>query len=91
MKIPCHRKLISGNLIFQLMDSKGLPLEIVNDLLREKGLGFDVVDFIEAALASGNFTYSSIKTRLVQAMVYDEMTRANFTRSLDAVAKKKSW
>ena len=60
--------VLNGKQIFFLMDSRGMPLDIITDILREKGLCFDVVAFTEAALNSGNFTYSKIKSMLLGAM-----------------------
>jgi len=47
--------LMDGADVFRLMDSEGLPLDVIQDLLAEKGMGFNVVGFARAALASGNY------------------------------------
>jgi len=57
--------MINGKIVFELMDSRGLPLEIIRERLREKGLCFNVIEFIEAAIASKNYSYPKIKSRLM--------------------------
>lgn len=42
-------KQYSGEDVFKLVDTHGLPLEIVNMQLREVGGWFDVTEFISAA------------------------------------------
>ena len=76
-------KIIDGETVYLLMDSKGLPLEIITLCLREKGMGFDVVQFVKTALASKNFTYNKIKRRLVEAMLPED--RDEFVKELDSV------
>lgn len=39
--------------MFKLVDTQGLPLDIIVMELREKGLGFDVTEFIGAAKKAG--------------------------------------
>ena len=83
MIIVNSSKIIDGKEVLSLVDSKGLPLEAVNIHLREKGMGFDVVQFVKAALASKNFTYDTIKQRLVEAML--PQNRDEFIKELDSV------
>ncbi len=45
--------MISGYEVFKLMDTYGLPLDIIVMELREKKMGFNVVEFIEAAKKAG--------------------------------------
>ena len=45
----------SGYDIFRLMDSSGLPLHLIRELLAEREQAFDVYGFIEAAKASKNY------------------------------------
>jgi len=84
-----EEEVISGAEIFKLMDTRGLPLEIINEELRIRGLAFNGVEFIEAALASKNFSYERIKERLVEAML--PQFRGEFELTLDEVARMKGW
>ena len=74
--------MISGKAVFRLMDTHGLPLDLINEELRAKELCFNVVEFVEAALASKNFTYEKIKSRLVEAMLPEK--RETFIAELDS-------
>jgi alanyl-tRNA synthetase len=53
--------IVSGAFIFQLIDSIGLPLDIVVQELKEKCLAFDMVGFIQAAKDSTNYTTKRLK------------------------------
>lgn len=55
----------NGASIFWMMDSQGMPLEVIVTLLRRRGEGFDVKGFIEVALQSKNFTPERIRSRLL--------------------------
>lgn len=48
--------VISGAFIFRLVDSIGLPLDILVQELKEKQFAFDMVGFIQAAKDSKNYT-----------------------------------
>jgi len=74
--------MLSGEAIFGLMDTHGLPLEIINEELRSRQMCFNVVEFVETALASNNFTYEKIKDRLVEAMLPEK--REAFIAELDS-------
>ena len=50
--------------VFRLMDGDGLPLDVIQDLLAERGLAFDVVAFCRAALASRNYTPEGLLEKL---------------------------
>lgn len=77
------RLLLDGYTIFKLMDTYGLPLDLINDLLREKNVAFNAVEFVAAALASKNFTCDAIKKKIINSMVFDEATRAEVSKHLD--------
>ena len=79
-----NKPLFDGKYVFELMDTHGLPLEIVNEKLRELDTGFNVITFIESAIESKNYTYQTIKNRLVQAMVFDVELREEFTHIIDS-------
>lgn len=53
--------IISGAFIFQLIDSIGLPLDIIIQELKERHLAFDMVGFIQAAKDSTNYTPKRLK------------------------------
>ena len=74
--------MISGEAIFRLMDTHGLPLEVITEELRNKQKCFNVVEFVEVALASKNFSYKTIKNRLLEAMLPEK--RKEFTIELDS-------
>ena len=52
--------VFSGEDIFMLMDSHGVPLELTVDALRGKA-AFDLRSFVRAAKASGNYSNDKIK------------------------------
>ncbi len=61
--------IVDGAVIFDLVDSKGFPLDIINDLLEENNLGFDVVGFIRKANQSKNYSNPDrLRILLVSAM-----------------------
>ena len=74
--------MLSGQAVFRLMDTHGLPLDFINEELMTHGLCFNVVEFVETALASKNFTYEKIKSRLVEAMLPDK--REAFVAEVDS-------
>ena len=45
--------ILSGEYIFKLVDTYGLPMDMVNETLRERGLGFNVVEFVKCAILAG--------------------------------------
>jgi alanyl-tRNA synthetase len=51
-----QRPVIKGEVAFFLMDSQGLPFDILLDVLKEHGYAFDFVGFAKAAKQSKNFT-----------------------------------
>ena len=83
--------IVSGKTIFFIMDSKGASLDFITEYLRDRGVGFNVVEFVDAALESKNFTYETIKKRLVNSMVFDEEVRKEFVVDLDKIAVKRDW
>ena len=50
-----NKILIKGREIFKLIDSCGMPLYLINELLRENNQFFDIEDFIIAAKSSKNY------------------------------------
>jgi alanyl-tRNA synthetase len=45
--------MIKGEEIFKLMDTSGLPLDIINLQLRDNDMHFEVEGFIKAAIKAG--------------------------------------
>jgi len=60
--------LVDGHKVFKLMDTKGLPLEIITLELRQKGLGFNVPEFVDEALKTGNYTLDTIRNKLLSCL-----------------------
>lgn len=85
--VPSNR-IVDGAIIFKIMDTHGTPLEIINEMLRAEGAGFSVIQFVEAALASKNYTYETIKRRLLADFVGD---KEFMSQLLDGFAEKLGW
>jgi len=76
--------ILSGHVVFKLVDEKGLPLDIIVLELRDKGMGFNVLEFIESAckakwtkerilnmlLYSGNKIDTELQTRIELAIKF---------------------
>jgi len=58
------KRILSGEWIFFMVDTKGMPLDFIMDMLREQDAGFDVTGFLKAAIQSGNFTLEKAIKRL---------------------------
>ena len=65
------KSVINGAFVFKLMDTRGLPLEIITDGLRERNMVFDVAGFVEAADRSGNYKPGVLKERLKEVLPGD--------------------
>lgn len=48
--------VVSGSRMFRLIDSIGLPLDIVIQELKDRHIAFDVLGFVRAARDSKNYT-----------------------------------
>ena len=44
-----------------MVDEKGLPLDVIRDVLRHNKMGFAVLDFVAAARESGNFSDKKLR------------------------------
>ena len=66
------RPVMDGAEVFKLMDSIGLPLDIIRDLLEENKMAFDVRGFIIAARNSKNFTQERLTMLLTRDVANDE-------------------
>lgn len=53
--------ILSGEFIFKMMDTHGMSLDIINEILRIKGFAFDISGFILAAKQSKNYSKERLK------------------------------
>lgn len=56
--------VVNGAFIFQLIDSIGLPFDIIVQECKERQIAFDLLDFIRAARDSKNYTPKRLKALL---------------------------
>lgn len=63
-----ERPVMSGELIFKLMDSHGMPLDLIQDLLEEHKFAFDVPVFITTAVKSKNYSQERLTDMLIPPM-----------------------
>ena len=62
--------LCSGEQALLLIDTHGMPLDILLDIFVDRRIVIDTVGFIEYALKSGNYTLGSLKKKMcLQASV----------------------
>jgi alanyl-tRNA synthetase len=85
-KTTSGQNVVEGQGCFKLVDTYGLPLEVIYDRLQEYNMCIDVVGYIEAALESKNFTYETVKSRLSEVFHDKE-----FFDRLNLIAELKSW
>ena len=64
--------MIDGREIFKLMDSSGMPLWMIRDMLKERGEAFDVREFVMAARDSGNYQKRERLVSMLMDGVSDE-------------------
>jgi len=86
MKLRISQGEVHGEDVFKLMDSRGLPLELLAERFQEKGLCFNINQFVDAALASGNYKTETIKARVMETFRYvvsDGEERKQFNDRLD--------
>lgn len=50
-----NKLILCGKFVFDMVDSKGMPLDLLNQLLEENRMGFDVKGFIFTAKSSKNY------------------------------------
>lgn len=65
--------VVSGKGVFKLLDTFGFPLDLVEEVLKENGCIFDMYEFIQCALQSGNFSFSKLLRVLSVLSYYDEL------------------
>lgn len=64
-------RILNGAKVFNLVDAHGLPIMVINAMLREKGIGFDVHGFIAAARKAG-WKNRTIRTALLDDLLTPE-------------------
>jgi len=67
------RVVISGKIIFKLLDTFGFPLDLVEEVLKENGCIFDMYEFMLCALRSGNFSIAKLLSTLSVLSYYNEL------------------
>jgi alanyl-tRNA synthetase len=60
-----QRPVIAGEHVFKLMDSHGLPFDLIQELLEENKLAYDVPGFIAAAHKSKNYSKERLTNLLI--------------------------
>jgi alanyl-tRNA synthetase len=60
-----RRSVIDGEQIFKLMDSQGIPLDFIQEMLKDHNLAFDVPGFILAARKSKNYSREKLTNLLI--------------------------
>ena len=61
------KKIIDGSFLLFMKDSRGIPLEVTNQFLKENDLGFCVKSFINACIDNPNYSLSKTR-RMLQAV-----------------------
>lgn len=80
--------MYSGYDIFKLVDTHGLPLDIVNLMLREKGESFNTPEFIIAAL-KGKWTPKRIELTLIASAKPDTDIEALRKRIIETIENEQ--
>lgn len=78
-------KIMDGHKMFRIMDSFGLPFEVIVDELALRGMAFNVYEFCQAAAASGNYSAKRLYRLLKAHAPSDEAAE------LSAVAVMKAY
>jgi alanyl-tRNA synthetase len=73
-RVEASRRVIDGAAVFRLMDTHGVPFEVIQEELRHRQLAFDVFAFCEAAANSRNWKPSRL-VNLLLAFAPDEDSR----------------
>lgn len=78
--------MISGARIFYIMDSCGMPFDILREELKDKGLVLDTVGFMEAALKSKNYKIKRLKMVMC---VQSDMPESLFDHCIEYLRKNE--
>ena len=81
--------IMLGHDVFKLMDSCGLPLEIITEQCREKDMYFNVYEFIVSAYKSKNYSIDRLKVILKECVVKNEFQEKLIDRFVDHVYLKE--
>jgi len=71
-KTDSGKIVISGQIIFQLIDTFGFPLDLIYEILNEQNIIFDMYEFITCAIKSGNFSINKLHSTLSVLPYYDK-------------------
>jgi len=80
--------IVPGATVFAWMDTHGLPLTNIVDGLRRNQLAFDVVGFVQAAKASGNFSRDALLARMTEAELYEGNQREEWEHLVRATVEQ---
>ena len=81
------KKVLNGKIVFEMMDTMGIPPSVSLLALEKHNMAFDVVAFIKAAKDSNNFTKEKIITILTVECSVDLEIEQKIKIIADAVYK----
>ena len=64
--------VLDGKTIFRLMDSRGIPLDIIEEILEKEKCAFDILGFCRAVLSSPNMSFKALKSMLTARCISDK-------------------
>ena len=76
--------VISGAVIFRLVDTHGIPLGVLDYALQRMGLGYDMAGFVRAALGAG-WGLKTIRGRLHELVVDSGLTPSDRDFALEKI------
>lgn len=79
--------VLSGQVIFRLVDSLGFPLDLVQEELKKENYIFDLFEFCFYAKNSKNFSQKKLLDTLSVLSYYDEL---KFTRLIEFIYEGKN-
>lgn len=59
------KQVLNGKIVFSMVDSMGIPLDIIMICLEKEGFAFDLLGFLQAAKDSKNYTKEKLRTLVV--------------------------
>ncbi|MCA9495851.1 MAG: hypothetical protein KC589_02825 [Nanoarchaeota archaeon] len=80
--------ILHGKPIFKLMDTHGIPLDIINEILRRKSSAFNIADFIIAAKESKNYSKIRITKLLTENSPLDVENNKEYFEDLKMLIDK---
>ena len=76
--------VISGAVIFRLVDTHGIPLGVLDYAMQRMGLGYDMAGFVRAALGAG-WSLKTIRVRLHELVVDSGLTPSDRDVALEKI------